>query len=332
METKMGDAVLHLFPDTNVFIECRPLDQLDWSMLGDFDEIRLIVCRAVVSEIDDQKNHHRRTRVHKRAKAAYSEFAKLAKSDGPEHWTIRQAKPTVKLLLQPPGRPSRELSDVLDYAKPDDEIVGCLHAYTQQHPGVDARLLTHDAGPMMTAKSLGLAAIDVAADWLLAPEHSDTERENAQLKAELRMLRKTQPQFDIACLDERGNATRNLALSQVNYPPLTDEEIDGLTARLRSHHPVSTNFGSHESATRRLSGLAGAFNLEQIYHPALDDAIREYEWEYENWLQQCARKLSRLHETLQESVQQPTCRVSIQNVGTRPGESALVELIAHAMC
>lgn len=325
----MGDAVLHLFPDTNVFIECRPLDQLDWSVLGEFDEIRLIVCRAVVSEIDDQKTYHPRARVRKRAQVTYSEFAKLAKSDGPEHWIVRQANPTVKLLLQPAARPSGELSDVLNYTKPDDEIVGYLHAYTQQHREADVRLLTHDAGPMMTAKSLGLTAIDVAADWLLAPEHSDTERENAQLKAELMKLRKTQPQFNIACLDEHGNATRNLALSQANYPPLTDDEIDDLIARLRLQHPISARFGSRESATRKMPGLAGMLDLEQIYHPVLDETIREYKREYANWLQQCSHKLSRMHETLQESVRQPTCWFSIQNVGTKPGESALVEFIAH---
>ena len=38
---------LCLFPDTNVFIQCRPLEELDWSDWADFEEVHLIVCRTV---------------------------------------------------------------------------------------------------------------------------------------------------------------------------------------------------------------------------------------------------------------------------------------------
>jgi len=48
--------VLHLFPETNVFIQCRPLDELDWSAWAGFYEVHLVVCRPVQREIDNQKN------------------------------------------------------------------------------------------------------------------------------------------------------------------------------------------------------------------------------------------------------------------------------------
>jgi hypothetical protein len=45
-----------IFPDTNAFVQCRPLEQVDWSVWKDFDEVHLIVSRPVQSEIDNQKS------------------------------------------------------------------------------------------------------------------------------------------------------------------------------------------------------------------------------------------------------------------------------------
>ena len=39
----MADRILYLFPDTNLFIQCRPLSELGWDRWGAFDEIHLIV-------------------------------------------------------------------------------------------------------------------------------------------------------------------------------------------------------------------------------------------------------------------------------------------------
>ena len=52
----MTKHTLYLFPDTNLFIQCRLLEQLDWSEWADFEEVRLIVCRPVQREIDNQQN------------------------------------------------------------------------------------------------------------------------------------------------------------------------------------------------------------------------------------------------------------------------------------
>ena len=48
--------ILYFFPDTNLFIQCQPLEQLDWSEWAAFDEIHLVVCYPVQREIDNQKN------------------------------------------------------------------------------------------------------------------------------------------------------------------------------------------------------------------------------------------------------------------------------------
>ena len=154
----MSERILYLFPDTNIFVQCKPLEQLDWSEWQDFAEIRLLVCRPVQREIDDQKTRGN-SRVASRARATYQLFRKII--DGrKECELISSASPVVKLYLQGPSRPSPELEDTLDYSKSDDQIVGCLHKFLQDNQEADARLLTYDGGPMMTANSLGVCPIN----------------------------------------------------------------------------------------------------------------------------------------------------------------------------
>jgi hypothetical protein len=48
--------IAYLFPDTNVFVQCRPLEELDWSSWRELDEVHLVVSRPIESEIDAHKN------------------------------------------------------------------------------------------------------------------------------------------------------------------------------------------------------------------------------------------------------------------------------------
>src|SRR5690606_22634224 len=55
LDQSVAKPTLYLFPDTNVCIQCKALHEVDWKLLGDFDEIVLLICRAVQDEIDQQK-------------------------------------------------------------------------------------------------------------------------------------------------------------------------------------------------------------------------------------------------------------------------------------
>ena len=147
----MSENILYLFPDTNVFIQCRPLHQLDWSEWEEFSEVHLVVSRPVQREIDNQKTRGN-DRVGGKARSTYTLFRKIIDStQGYE--LVNSSSPRVKLSLEALSRPSPELQDTLDYNKTDDEIVGCLHRFRRENPDSEARLLTNDGGPMMTAKS-----------------------------------------------------------------------------------------------------------------------------------------------------------------------------------
>ena len=193
---------LYLFVDTNLFIQCRDMSELDWSEWKDFSEVHLIVSLPVQREIDRQKTRGN-DRVGRRARRSYSSLFRTIATGEKEYELIKELEPQVKLFLESPSRPDPELADSLDYRRPDDEIIGCLHRFAKDHPDFDVRLLTHDTGPMMTAKGLGLSVAPIRDEWLLPAESNDEEREINRLRQEVAQIKNAEPQFDIKCVDSK---------------------------------------------------------------------------------------------------------------------------------
>ena len=322
----MTTQILYLFPDTNLFIQCRPLQELDWSEWANFEEIHLIVCRPVQREIDNQKNRGN-DRVGRRARKMYSLFRRIALGAN-DYELILGTTPQVKLFLESPSKPSTELENRLDYSRPDDEIVGCLYRFIQEHPDKDARLLTHDTGPMMTSKSLDMPFIPVNETWILPPENTGEEREITRLKNEINQLKKAEPQFQIRCIDERDAEIEELKLECHAYEALTDTELLEFMDFIKDKFPLITDFGPSKPVPTEEEPKTIFDSLvltKKIYTPASDEAITKYrDQDYPAWIERCEQVLSDLHITLQRNIIQPSFSFAIKNKGSRPGKNVLV--------
>ena len=287
---------LYLFADTNLFIQCRALEEIDWSAWSDFAEVHLIVSRPVQREIDQQKNRGN-DRVGRRARTTYERFRALITSDK-DHAVVRESVPRVKLLLVGPSRPAAELSDVLDYTKPDDEIVGYMAEYRNQHEGRDVRLLTHDSGPMMAAKSQNLPFIPIPDSWLQPPEQSKADKDNERLRERIRRL-ETGPEFDVAFVGGNGGEVQRITTSLRVHSPLSKAEVDELMQSLRGRSSPRLPFGwAH-------GGEA-----------------------YRKWLERCERVFANLHRELQVESGGVKFSIAAANSGVTPARDALIEVTA----
>ncbi len=320
--------ILHLVPDTNLFIQCLPLGELPWSALGDFEEIRLIVCRPVQREIDNQKNRGN-DRVGKRARTAYKLFRNIIMGDS-DHIVVREDKPIVKVYLDVRLLPNQELTDTLDYSKPDDEIVGCLHKFKQDCQSKDIRLLTHDSGPMATADSLSLDFIAISDNWLLQPEHNETEKELVRLRNRVSQLQNAEPQFQLVCVDRQGEEIEQLEIEYPVYDPMTESDISTFVQLLRDRFPQESDFGPREQMEKpALGAVAGVLGSRMVYSPASDEAIAKYmQQDYPNWIRECENAFSSLHERLQEKERQLRLTFVANNLGTRPAKDVLFQIDA----
>ena len=309
-----------------MLIQCRALEELDWSEWRDFEEIHLIVCRTVQREIDDQKNRGN-SRVARRARKVYTVFRQIIVGEDRYH-TIREASPGVRLRIGSATVPSQQLKDQLDYNKPDDEIIGYCDKYRRENPDKDVRLLTDDTGAMMTAKNLKIPFVPVSRNWLLPPEPGEAQTKISHLEAENKRLRKTEPEFNIRCVSTHGEDFDSIEFEYRVFEPLSEVDVSILIETLKSRYPINEDFGPREPMERSTGGMSSLLGVNDYFVPASTEEIEQYTHHYRDWVEDCETRLSNLHDALRIREGQPSFQFAIRNKGSRPGKDALVEINA----
>ncbi|MYB77492.1 MAG: hypothetical protein F4X83_10440 [Chloroflexi bacterium] len=279
---------IYLFLDTNVFLQCKELEEIDWrscDALAEFDEIHLLVSLPVMNEIDKLKSRGN-DRLGRRARKANGIIRDLVLSDSPQR-IVRPTEPAVTLAVAISIRPT---PGFLDYETADNQILGCVDAYRSANESHDVRFLTHDTGPMATARNQGVPLVPVPDVWLLDPEPSAAERRANELEAELKRLRQTQPQFNVSFVNSAGNEQTEVTGSVLAACSLTHDEVSQLIDRLRE--------STSQSQTR-------------------------------DWLESCENLLRNLHTSIQHRSERPVVTIEVANQGVCPAEDALIEIIGH---
>jgi hypothetical protein len=315
----MSHAVLFLFPDTNLFAQCRALHELDWPRYEGFDEVRLMVSRPVQAEIDDQKNRGG-DRLARRARAASTMFREIILSESGFR-VIRQSSPSVKLFIEPQLRPAEGLN--IDYSRSDDQLVGIAVEFQKQNPNAAVRLLTHDTGPMATALSVGVGLEPIPDEWLLPPESSETDKTIKALRDEVERLKSSGPLVTIV-LAGRDDLKPVLEGEVVLYQPLSPNEVQGQMERIRQCLPIATDFNTPKPAKQK----SPIFDL--VYEPPSESEIDQYRASYFSWLTACEKALEPLHSWLQQN-QGPDAQFAFEasNHGARPARDVLVTITAR---
>ena len=325
----MTMKILHLFPDTNVFVQCRALHELDWSGYAKYDEVHLVVCTPVQREIDQHKTRGN-DRIGKKSRKVYSMLRELLVS-GDDYKVIQDREPIVKLLLDPSCKPDQTLAGRLDYDQMDDRIVGCVYAYRKTNQQWDIRLLTHDGGPMATAQMLDIPFVPVPDNWLLPPEPTGAERENRRLREEIARLKDAEPNFSISHSDGDGKEIERLELEWPLYEELSVDEIGSLMRLLKRTFPVATDFGASETKWEQpRTARAVTFDAMRRFEPPSQQEIERYtSTAYPEWIEQCENLLRRLHDSLERNREPVAFSFAAVNEGSRPGKHVLVTITAR---
>lgn len=313
---------LFLFPDTNLFYQCKPLDSLDWSLFGTFDEIKLYVTRPVQAEIDGHKGKGT-GRLANRARSTSSTFRDLLLSV--EDFKVVLGSPRVLLFLRHDLKKDESLLDQLDYSCNDDQLVGIAAAYARANPDEDVRILTHDTGPMASARLVGLTFEVIPDKWLLAPESDETEKTLNKVKNELALYKKAEPSVSLQIQGgqwDQGKNSVSLAISR--YRPLTTEEVEELMMIIRKKFPMAKDYGSTTREERSVPNqIFFTESTIEIFEPASQESIKKYCAEdYPDWLLSCEEALRNLHSKM--GVTWPSISILLSNTGSRPASDALL--------
>lgn len=309
------------------------MEELDWARWAAFDEIRLIVSKPVLREIDYRKNKGG-DRVGKRARATTTILRQIL-SD--VDMIVRPSNPRVVLCVEPQEQYSKDLEDQLNYEERDDQLIGTAYEFAQRNQECDVRLLTHDTTLMFTARGVGLPADLISDEWLLPPESTQVEKELASLKAENARLKKAEPSISIRCVDRSDSQVERYKHTYKCFDPLTDEQIGELMQRLRGYFPLATHFGptkpQERIASRSMSAGQSILDIlgrKDVFTPATGDEIAMYrEQAYPQWMEQCEQVLRRLHLILQKEAPPLEFLFLAKNDGTRPATDCLVTVEAR---
>ena len=313
--------ILYLFPDTNVFLQCKPLEQVSWSAFGDWDQIEVLLTRPVQTEIDALKGKGN-GRQASRARSASSRIRELLQTVG-ECLTLRE-QPLVRLCLRHDLRRNESASGDLNYEERDDQLVGTALGFQKSNRDAAVLLLTNDTGPMASAKAVGLKYREVPDEWFLPPEADDSEKRESALKAEIARYKSLEPSFAVKLLP---TGERRIQASLTMFRPLSAPEFDELLARLRARYPLCRDFGPTEVQERMNDHYAASTFFSQakeVFQPATPSEIDKYREAYSKWENECAERLSNLPSGLHKCLLWPKIIVQIENSGSRPADGTLV--------
>lgn len=232
----MTDATtMAVFVDTNCFLQLRDLKDLPWAdLLPGVSHIEIMVVPAVIDELDAKKIDGKE-RIRNRARAA-NKLILAASEQAPMRMMLKEGPVTVAFNVVDVDPTDWTRHPKLDPTRADDVLV----AQALEAPCDSERcLLSHDSGPLVKARRLGLKALSPPGGWLLPDTVDDDRKQLQQLKRENEQLKARYPKI----VTGWGNAVVPLdavVVEQLIVPELGETAVRALLARCKSQWPMAT--------------------------------------------------------------------------------------------
>lgn len=317
--------ILFLVPDTNFFIQCKEPQALSWQEFSTYERVELIITRPVQAELDSHKGKGN-GRVSKRARKASSIIKSLLIS-GDESLNVRASAPSVIMRIRQDVKPDAALDCELMYVERDDQLVGIASTISKAYPAVNVKIMTHDIGPIASAKTVGVEFFSIPDDWLLPPETDESEKQVSALQAELKKYKQNEPEFDfLVKVDEA--IVQKIDLSVSYYDQASDAEVEQLIGLLRSYCPETEDFGPLEAPKQmRAPGGGAIFEVGgafEVFRPATQRDIDGYKIKYKKWIDESRVFFKQIHNHLNRPSALSVVSVGLKNTGFLPSDDNLI--------
>ncbi len=288
-------------PDTNFFLQCLRLENIDWTAVTSDTSIVLIVVKEVQREIDRHKSggNARRAKRAREVSAALREAIR-ARSD---EYLVTAGSHTVSVRIAPRLPQNRLRPEELDLTTADERIVeealACSRAL-----GVDISLLTDDMTPLLAARDIGIGAIAVPDIWLLPPEPTDTEKQLRQLQSQVEHLMGRGPLLKVEVLHQQSTITR----------------FDGALIR---HRELSPDF-----IDRAVEAVLSAFPMEGTEKHAYVSyfGFAEYRDDYQEWELELRRRIESLPGYFNTLTPPTVLTLRLTNEGVSSADHVVVDI------
>lgn len=203
----------YLFLDTNIFIHFQSYEQIPWREIVE-DEYKLIIAPIVLDELDKHKTNPNK----KIAGRVKNILPKIEK----EQTNIDS---TVEVCLSTPKDDTFNKFN-LSKGQQDHALLSAILEFGELHGLNNIVFISHDTGPRIRARQLGISVIDLDEKYLLTEEDSQEEKELKNLRKENAELKNSLPKLELTF--KHGGL-----FEQVELNPLLQTEEDYSEKELR---------------------------------------------------------------------------------------------------
>lgn len=288
------------FVDSNLFLQCRPLAQLDWDRLAGAEEVTLLIPSAVLAELDNHKSDGNNRRA-QRARGALKFLESLLESPD-ESVVIRDRPARVIARFAPEVAGDGTRSN-------DDSILVEVQEMVRSQSNEAVALVTHDTNLKVKARRRGLRYFAVPDEWLLAPEPDERDKRVRQLEEQVATLQKRSPIFEITI-----NEGREIKLVVAEYAPVKAQVVRELVEEMLARYPMKRDFSLTSSERVMSAGILGGL------HPPFEHDVAKYQKEYREWADNLESRIERVPEWLYLRDGMTNFEVLVTNTGTVPAE------------
>lgn len=195
--------MLYCFLDTNIFLQFKMFDEIDWKNLLNEKEICLVIPKKVIQELDKHKNDPVSARRRDRARSATKKIFEYQTQHGGE---IKQNL-ILKAETEAPKADWLELNGY-DPTDPDDCVVGSAHHFKSMNPTYRVILFSDDTGVSLKAHANKIDYLIPPDDLRLPSEPDPLQAENQKLQRELQRFQNAQPKLAIEIENQNGNLSK----------------------------------------------------------------------------------------------------------------------------
>lgn len=314
-----------LFPDTNIFLQCKTLQELPWAAF-DVDRVDLLIGAPVQDEIDrlKQDGNHRRAR---RARETNGLFREVLESNN-ETLIIRESGPRVLLSFAPALPPKRTTPETLDPTRADDRLIAEVLHFREQD--LTAKILTGDTGMRLRSRRHEVPVFAITEAWALPPENDDRDKEIRLLRKELDRFEEAEPVLALLAMGPEGKPAKSISTVVPFYPALSVDQIVRFLDAVQTRYPKTQDFGlTPPRAGREVSLQAIAASVQEWQAPRKEE-IEEYRKTYDEWIGKAHHRFERLAFLRNLSTRILPLQLELRNTGSRPADEVIFKVTSHS--
>lgn len=289
----------YCFIDSTSFLHFKLFTDIDWNKLTNSKSTLLVVCPAVMKELDIKKDSDYNIDLRHRARKVISKISEILTSN-----MTGSIKENLDLKFIP-NEPSIDWNkEQLDPEISDDRIIASILEQKNNYRNII--LIASDTGLKLKANSKGIKCISLPEKYRLSEKKDKKQKELEELKNKIAILENRLPVLKLKILDgdEPSDFIKN-RLTQYIDP--SDEE---LTKRLN----ILKNELEYKPPSKTFGGIVG------LWQNVSEDEIKRYEKDLDEYIKEMHAYFKKEIVFKEYQSRLIELRFVILNTGNKPAE------------